>query len=315
MKNFHEPPPLAEPVAFEGDEGKLRTFLFKLGAEQFYTYLLLDPAGVPFYVGKGKGRRILEHQLEAMRSSPINKSNPFKCRKIRSIFLAGRPLIYRIDKVFESGSGSEAACLVREEQLIARYGRRCDGGTLTNLAAGLGSLSARDPFSTERHAATLSGIDAERPERTALNLFLKSLGGIDSVPIKPMSEYGRRLVAAYPSPKNLRTATKRNGLTVAAAVLASGSQLVANRPISRVFCYYPDPEDWPLDQPAPSVVVAVIENGAMSDLLKLGLVTLVPADRPEDEAFTLNSSQINSISSLIGRRQVEEWQLLAGETM
>lgn len=279
----------SQTAVFEGCEDRISIFLSSLSTAHYYTYLLLDPSGTPFYVGKGKGRRVLEHRLEAMRESLIIKSNPFKCRKIRSILKSGNSLRYRIDQVFEAES--ELACLKREEALIAHYLRRCDGGVLTNLAAGLGSLSARDPHSTMRHTATLSGVDPQRPERTALNLFLKSLGGIDSVPIKPLSEYGSRLVAAYPSPKNLKTASRRNGLTVAGAVLASRERLAAGSPIQRVFQYYPDPQDWPLDQPAPAAVTAVIENGAMSDLLKLGLVTLIPGDTPHDEAIVLDDSE------------------------
>lgn len=298
----------SQAPVFEGCEDRLSAFLSALSADHYYTYLLLDPSGTPFYVGKGKSRRVLEHKLEAMRDSLIIKTNPFKCRKIRGILKSGNSLSYRIDQIF--GPESEQACLKREEALIAHYLRRCDGGVLTNLAAGLGSLSARDPHSAMRHAATLSGVDPQRPERTALNLFLKSLGGIDSVPIKPLSEYRSRLVAAYPSPKNLKTASRRNGLTVAGAVLASGKRLTAGRPIPRVFQYYPDPQDWPLEQPAPSMITAVIENGAMSDLLKLGLATLIPGDTPHDEAIVLDDNQIRKICELIGHRLVEDWQLL-----
>lgn len=297
------------PPIFEGDISALTCFLAGLPVGTFYTYVLLDQARVPFYVGKGKGRRVLEHEREALRQSLTHKSNPFKCRKIQSIVRSGQSLVYRIDEVFKHHQ--EAACLKREEALIKAIGRRCDGGSLTNLAAGLGSLSTRDPYSTQRHAATLSGIDPARPERTALNLFLKSLGGVDSVPIKPLLEYAARLVNAYPSPKNLTTASRRNGLTIAAAVLATGRKLVQGAPINRAFAYHPDPEDWPLPQPAPAVVMAVIENGAMSDLLKLRLATLIPAADPTDEAIVLDHDQIRQVCGLLGHRQVEEWQLRA----
>ncbi|MCC5975747.1 MAG: GIY-YIG nuclease family protein [Rubellimicrobium sp.] len=303
--------PAAPPqgAAFEGNGSALRRFLATVPDDSFYTYLLLDPSGLPFYVGKGKGGRVLQHRLEALRESPLRRSNPFKCRKIRRIVESGADLLYRIDRLF--AADEERACLLREEALIARHGRRSDGGSLTNLAAGLGSPSARDPFSTERHAATLSGIDPARPERTALNLFLGSLGGVDSVPIKPLGEYRSRLTAAYPSPKNLRNPSRRNALTIAAAVLAVNGQLAPDRPIARVFDYHPDPEDWPLDQPCPPRVTAVIENGAMSDILKLNLARLHPTGDPMTEALLLDRRQIAQVAALLGDQAVADWQLLA----
>lgn len=297
------------PPAFTGPEGPLRRFLASLPPDSFYTYLLLDPGGLPFYAGKGKGARVLHHRLEALRDSPLRRSNPFKSRKIRRIVEGGDDILYQIDRIYPAQD--EIGCLLREESLIARYRRRSDGGMLTNLAAGLGSLSARDPFSTERHAATLSGIDPSRPDRTALNLFLRSLGGVDSVPIKPLAEYRKRLVAAYPSPKNLLNPSRRNALTIAAAVLAVNGQLAPGRGFGRAFDYHPDPDEWPLDQPCPERVTAVIENGAMSDILKLRLADLIPASEPASERFTLDRHQIARVVGLLGTASAEDWQLVA----
>lgn len=298
-----------ETISLDGLSAQVQPFLRGLDPGTRYTYVLMDPAGKPFYVGKGTGQRVLQHSLEALRISGVAKSNPFKCNKIRKIVAEGGELRYRIDRLFPADR--EIDCLLREEELIAFYRRRCDGGILTNLAAGLGSLSARDPFSTERHTATLSGISAERPERTALNLFLRSLGGVDSVPIKPLSEYRNRLVTAYPSPKNLKILSRRNGLTLAASALASGLTLSAGCVIPRAFVYLPDPEDWPLPNPPPETVPAVIENGAVSDVLKLDLATLVPATQPEQEGLRLSADQILRLTGILGRRQLEDWGLLS----
>lgn len=298
----------AEPPEFEGPEALLRGFLARLAPDCYYTYVLLKPSGVPFYVGKGTGSRVLQHRLEALREGLVRKTNPFKCNTIRQIVLGGQDLVYRIDRVYAAEAQQE--CLLREERLIARFRRRCDGGTLTNLAAGLGSLATPDPFSKERHAATLSGASEERPERTALNLFLGALGGVDSVPVKPLSEYRSRMVLAYPSPKALKTPSRRNGLTLVAAALASNLKLVPGVHIPRVFIYTPDREDWPLTAPPPDSVPAVIENGALSDILKLGLGTLLPADRVEDEAVTLDAGQIAQLVRLIGRDTLLGWGLI-----
>jgi hypothetical protein len=293
---------------FEGHAKEVRRFIGSLPEGAFYTYVLVDPNGQPFYVGKGKGLRVLDHFLEAMRDSGIPKSNPFKCRKIQQIARDGRELLYRIDDVFLSHE--ELACLEREEFLIRTYRRRCDGGTLTNLAAGFGSTSARDSFSAERHKATLAGVSEERPLRTALNLFLHHLGGVDSVPIKPLDEYKGRLVAAYPSPKNLQKPSRRNGLTIAASAIASGLTLEPGVVVPRAFTYFPDREDWPLCVPPPDRVEAVIENGAMSDVLKLDLATLIPAPSPCDEALLLDERQLRRLTDLLGAEQLRIWGLL-----
>ncbi|MBT0956083.1 GIY-YIG nuclease family protein [Alphaproteobacteria bacterium KMM 3653] len=293
--------------AFEGDRQCARDYLRGLPVGAFYTYVLLTPGGLPFYVGKGKGDRVLQHEAEALRNSKIHKTNPYKCNKIRKIVGLGDSVGYRIDRVYEL---DEIACLKREQALISHYGRRCDGGVLTNLAAGLGSPAARDPLSAERHAATLSGVVEGDGERTALNLYLQSLGAVASVPIKPLAAYRSRLVGAYPSPKALKNASLRNGLTIVASVLASGLRITSGTIVPRKFMIAPEAENWPLDGPPPEVVEGVIENGAASDILKLGLVSLVRADRPEDEGFRIDAGQAARIIGLVGRDYLEEWDLV-----
>ncbi|WP_339109987.1 GIY-YIG nuclease family protein [Thioclava sp. GXIMD4216] len=293
--------------AFEGDRVLADQFVKNLPPSSFYTYVLLTPEFVPFYVGKGKGSRLLQHETEALRQTKIYKSNPFKCNKIRKIISNGKQVFYRVDRVF---GGDEAACLRREEELISLYKRRCDGGILTNLAAGLGSLSSRDPLTSSRHAATLSGVVHGNPERTTMNLYLESLGEVRSVPIKPLTEYRTKLVNAYPSPKSLKNLTMRNGLTIVASVLATGLKLEPGVIVPRKFSIAPELENWPLKEQPPKEVEGVIENGAASDILKLGLVELVPAVLPEDEAFRLDHAQMQRLVNLVGEKFLSDFDLI-----
>lgn len=288
--------------AFEGDSANARGFLRGLPSGSYYTYVLLRPDGVPFYVGKGRGNRVLQHELEAMRQSNLKRTNPHKCNTIRSIVSRGQQLRYRIDRVYTDAD--QLSCLEREAALICQFRRRCDGGTLTNLASGLGNIFGADPESAARHAATLSGIPQDDPERAALNLYLKSFGVIGSVPIKPLSRYRARLVPAMPSSKDLQTPSMRNALTIIAVAAAEGVFIEPGANLPRSFALSPDVEDWPLPFPPPEEVGAVVENGAASDILKLGLVRLTPALHPEHEAFQLTEKGYGAVIGLIGRSRL-----------
>lgn len=74
---------------------------------KFYVYILSDPRdGKPFYVGKGKGKRMGAHAFEGGDSA--------KARKIREITESGRGIEYRIDSEWLL----EAAATDRERELI-----------------------------------------------------------------------------------------------------------------------------------------------------------------------------------------------------
>jgi hypothetical protein len=79
----------------------------------FYVYLLLDPDRHPFYVGKGSGGRILDHEREAK-----NGHDCPKCDAIRAIWQAGGQVGRAI--VFETDDEREV--LQQETALIAHYG-------------------------------------------------------------------------------------------------------------------------------------------------------------------------------------------------
>ncbi|MBK8441015.1 MAG: GIY-YIG nuclease family protein [Rhodobacter sp.] len=294
--------------AFQGHRDALRAFLQARNGWDYYTYLLLFPDGRPFYVGKGRGNRVLHHEAEAMRQSNLRRTNPHKCNTIRRLITSGQDLLYRIDRTY--AEADQLACLEREAALIARYRRRSDGGTLTNLASGLGNLFGLDPETAARHAATLSGLPEDNPERAALNLFLASFGEVSSVPVKPLSQYRNRLVPAAPSSKALRTPSLRNCLTLIVPAVAEGLTLAPGAVLPRSFTLYPDRNEWPLQVSPPESVVAVIENGAASDILKLGLVTLVPAARPEDEGLQLTATGHAILLGTIGRPRLLEWALI-----
>lgn len=90
----------------------------------WYVYELIDPRnGQVFYVGKGKGNRINEHEAEAKTDHPS-----YKCNKIRSIWAAGHKVVKQKVAMF----WDEEAAYQHEEDRIAEIGL----DNLTNIIGG-----------------------------------------------------------------------------------------------------------------------------------------------------------------------------------
>jgi hypothetical protein len=117
-------------------------------SKRFYVYNLADPHDKVFYVGKGCGKRVLNHEDEARRGCECHK-----CRKIRKIWRNGGEVRRYI--VFETDNEDEA--YEYEMQLISEIGLK----NLCNKA--LGGRSGRS-ISDEEIAAWKEAIasDAEQ---------------------------------------------------------------------------------------------------------------------------------------------------------
>lgn len=81
----------------------------------FYVYALASPAGKIFYVGKGAGGRIHDHEAEARGSCLCEK-----CEHIRAIWRSGKDIRKTI--IFDTKDEQEA--LDYECQTIAEIGRK-----------------------------------------------------------------------------------------------------------------------------------------------------------------------------------------------
>ena len=94
----------------------------------FYVYVIRKPDGEPFYVGKGKGRRVAVHEEHAR-----TKRRSKKLSVIRGIWNLGMQPIYELAVACET----ERAAADMEVKLIGAFGRKDKGlGTLLNLTDG-----------------------------------------------------------------------------------------------------------------------------------------------------------------------------------
>lgn len=102
----------------------------------FYVYLLIDPAnGEIFYVGKGKGKRMHDHELDAKAGRIANVK---KHQRIVSVLDKG----HQVDKIVFHSCSSEAEAFGVERIMIVRLHEG-----LTNM---LGGVTSQKEIAMER---------------------------------------------------------------------------------------------------------------------------------------------------------------------
>jgi hypothetical protein len=274
-----------------GDQAACKSFLRPQSLH--YVYILRRPDGRPFYVGKGFGERVFQHE-NAARYPNDRRSNAHKLNVIRAIWRSGAAPTYEIDLVTESAEEAYA----REAELIGHFKRLHEGGPLTNRAPGGGSTAGPAPVSKKRQAATLSGVPEDNPERAVLNRFILSIASMNSVVVKPVGQFVARPTVPFPS--------KKPSLTIrqAAAVVASAA---ANSIPMDVACSIPRRLEV-------EGVAGLVENGVACDLVSSGSALLVGAADPADEHFDLSTGQARAITGLIGLRKCIDLGLITRVT-
>lgn len=112
----------------------------------FYVYALTDPRknNLPFYIGKGKGKRAYSHLYPCSL-----KEVSFKNSTIKAIKNEG----YEPSVLILHENLSEQEAFKKEIELIAFYGRRdTDTGILANLSNGGDGLSGHVPLVPRKHS-------------------------------------------------------------------------------------------------------------------------------------------------------------------
>ena len=91
--------------------------VIKAAHRPYYVYLLKDPKGFVFYVGKGSKRRLLQHERELYSKSYRFHTNWKKLNRIARIVASGKSIDYEFDSWHEDLGGA----LGREWTLIFYY--------------------------------------------------------------------------------------------------------------------------------------------------------------------------------------------------
>lgn len=244
--------------------------------DRFYVYLLLRPNGTPFYVGKGRGRRVFSHETEALGDGCTHKLNV-----IRAIAQAGKDLAYEIVAFYDT----ERECHRRDIEEIQRIGRHdLKTGPPTNPTAGGEGATGLSEETRQRIDAELHGPDAPGERGVANRFFLKLCEETRSVPVRPASRFSPKAVKPH---RSSRTPSKRM-----AAALATSA--IANRVLLEPGCRIPR-------RMSVGATVMYIENGASADILRAGMATLVPGRSGGEEHFLLDDAAIQKLVSLVDR--------------
>lgn len=272
---------------FHGDDLGCKAFLAQQPVH--YVYILRRPDGRPFYVGKGFGPRVFQHENEARH--PNNRlSNSYKLNVIRSIWRSGLKPTYEIDLI--TSSPDEA--YMREATLITLFRRLHEGGPLTNLAAGGGSTAGPAPASIERHSATLGGVPDDNPERATLNGFVLSIAHMDSVVVKPIGQFIARPTVRFLNKS--RKLSLRQAVAVVASAAANGISMAEECRVPRRLMV--------------DGIAGLVENGVACDLLTSNAVSVDAAADPAAECFVLSAQQAAAIVGLLGQRKCVDLGIL-----
>ena len=125
-----------------------------LALGDYYVYGLIDPRDKKlFYIGKGTGNRVFNHEKES-KTSPV--SDKLKLKKITEIIESG----YEVEKIIINSNLTEAEAYAAEAALINAFNYVSNIG-LTNISSGHHSTEAMtvERFEREYGAEILSESD------------------------------------------------------------------------------------------------------------------------------------------------------------
>ena len=124
----------------------------------FYAYQLrVKNSESPFYIGKGKGVRVYQHMMPSLLKQKSHKNNVIRVAMSEGIEV--------MSEILFDGLTEEQAH-AKEIELIAFYGRRVNGGCLTNATDGGEGVSGYTPSEKTRDAIRKTRIGKKHTEET-----------------------------------------------------------------------------------------------------------------------------------------------------
>ncbi len=129
----------------------------------FYVYILFRPDGSPLYVGKGKGRRWLEHGLP----SRVGRSS-----YLQKVINKAREQGLELPRLKLAENLTEQKAFEYERAFIAAIGRVAHGGPLANLTDG--GEGASGAIFTDDHRSKLSAKKKGIPKTEAQKAAIKA---------------------------------------------------------------------------------------------------------------------------------------------
>jgi hypothetical protein len=189
-----------------------------------------------------------------------------------------------VNYCIESSFDLEIDALARERTLIKLFGRHDLGlGPLTNQTDGGEGASNPSEESRERKRQNLWGNEAENDERRIANRFFQQICSVQSVPVKPVSDFKRERLFANRSSFAM---SPRQAAALATSAIANRVLLVPSAVLPRLLIL----EEIPM----------VIENGVGRDILSSGMAMLSDTNIGR-ESFSLTVDGYQYIVSVIGR--------------
>jgi hypothetical protein len=262
------------PVELLTDVIAIRRLL--AGGKQFYVYVLQKPDGIPFYVGKGVGQRVLNHEAEARNTTRLTH----KLNVIRSLHRKGLRIHYRLDSFFDNESDAHE----RERYLIQSIGRHdLRRGPLTNQTDGGEGTSNPSEESRQRRRDSLWGHTADDPERKIANQYFQKLTSVQSVTLKPVSSFKR--ATALRRNRDTFPMSARQAATLAASAIENRVMLEPAALLPRRLQV--------------EGVEFIIENGVGCDMLSSNMVTLAD-NTPTREIFSLTTQGFHYLLRELG---------------
>ncbi len=115
---------------------------------KFYVYVMYRPdTGLPFYVGKGRGKRVFMHEMDTSANRVVNDH---KHNIILMLNRTGLSVDYEIAAFFDD----EDAAFKYEKVLIEILGRKVNGGILVNLIEGGTGLNGLTDESVQKRVSS-----------------------------------------------------------------------------------------------------------------------------------------------------------------